>query len=61
MKKIGPTRFEMRESDFIPNRNLHVLILEQLAEADITAGERTTSQPSPNTARRGVITQRPAC
>lgn len=29
VKKIGPTQFEMRESDFIPNRNLHVLILER--------------------------------
>ena len=28
VRKIGPTQFEMRKSDFTPDRNLYVLILE---------------------------------
>ena len=29
VKKIGPTQFEMRKSDFTPERNLYVLILKR--------------------------------
>jgi hypothetical protein len=32
MKKISPTRFEMRKTDFTPDRNLSVLILRRLRE-----------------------------
>jgi hypothetical protein len=30
VKRIGPTRFEMRKSDFIPERDLSILILKKL-------------------------------
>jgi hypothetical protein len=29
VKKIGPTQFEMRKNDFMPDRNLYVLILKR--------------------------------
>ena len=30
VRKIGPTQLEMRKADFVPNDDLHVLILKRM-------------------------------